>query len=314
MENNMNDSSSQKGLVNELVEGRNLTMQLQKMILSNELKSSCNNVYGQVVQNILAKFEKSLQILHFNPDEQSHYQQSNNDSPFSESPKSQDSHGDFKNSLVHKNDSKKKRKHVVRVTKRVEGCANSGLQGPIEDQFKWRKYGQKDITGAKFPRAYFRCTNRNEGCLATKLVQRSEDDPSSFNVTYLGAHKCSQTSSSSFSSPSIIKNPKPIKIEPPLETLAHPSCQQSKENMLIFQNQNNPFSFSFSSSSNPNLDDNNVCSNSSYCTNINFNDQVFNASTTLEPNSSLIAPIHPNLFDQGDDFDHDFDLNPNFFQ
>lgn len=126
-------------------------------------------------------------------------------------------------------------------------------------------------------------------------MQRSEDDPSSFNVTYLGAHKCSQASSS-FSYPSIIKNRKPNKIEPPLETLAHPSCQQSKENMLIFQNHNNPFSISFPSSSNPIVDDNNICSNSSYCTNINFNDQVFNASTTLEPNSSFIAPIHP-LFD-----------------
>ena len=105
----MNDSSSQKGLVNELVGGRDLTKQLQKMILSNELRSSCNNVYGQVIQNILAKFEKSLQILQFDPDEQSQFQQSNNDSPFSGSPKSQDFDRDVKNSLDHKNDSKKKR-------------------------------------------------------------------------------------------------------------------------------------------------------------------------------------------------------------
>jgi len=29
---------------------------------------------------------------------------------------------------------------------------DSGLEGPQEDGYNWRKYGQKDILGAKYPR------------------------------------------------------------------------------------------------------------------------------------------------------------------
>lgn len=28
----------------------------------------------------------------------------------------------------------------------------AGLEGPLDDGFSWRKYGQKDILGAKHPR------------------------------------------------------------------------------------------------------------------------------------------------------------------
>ncbi|MBA0689903.1 hypothetical protein Goari_007609, partial [Gossypium aridum] len=39
---------------------------------------------------------------------------------------------------------------------------------------------------------YYRCTHRNvQGCLATKQVQRSDDDPTIFDVAYRGRHTCS---------------------------------------------------------------------------------------------------------------------------
>lgn len=42
-------------------------------------------------------------------------------------------------------------------------------------------------------RGYYRCTHRHaQGCLATKLVQRSDDDPTIFQVTYRGRHTCTQ--------------------------------------------------------------------------------------------------------------------------
>ncbi|RWW71889.1 hypothetical protein BHE74_00020339 [Ensete ventricosum] len=42
-------------------------------------------------------------------------------------------------------------------------------------------------------RGYFRCTHRNTvGCLAMKQVQRSDDDPSVFDITYRGEHTCPQ--------------------------------------------------------------------------------------------------------------------------
>ena len=46
-------------------------------------------------------------------------------------------------------------------------------------------------------RSYYRCTFRNtQSCLATKQVQRSDDDPSVFEITYRGKHTCSQGSNS----------------------------------------------------------------------------------------------------------------------
>lgn len=64
---------------------------------------------------------------------------------------------------------------------------------PLDDGLSWRKYGQKDILGAKYPRAYFRCTHRNtQGCQATKQVQRNAGDPLIFDVVYHGDHTCAQ--------------------------------------------------------------------------------------------------------------------------
>ncbi|WVZ99661.1 hypothetical protein U9M48_044924 [Paspalum notatum var. saurae] len=64
---------------------------------------------------------------------------------------------------------------------------------PLDDGLSWRKYGQKDILGAKYPRAYFRCTHRHsQGCLATKHVQRADADPLLYDVVYHGAHACVQ--------------------------------------------------------------------------------------------------------------------------
>ncbi|KAG6523423.1 transcription factor WRKY19-like isoform X1 [Zingiber officinale] len=74
---------------------------------------------------------------------------------------------------------------------RVSSVAR-GVEGPGEDDgFTWRKYGQKEILGAKYPRAYFRCTHRtSHGCPAKKQVQRSDDDPSVYDVTYHANHTC----------------------------------------------------------------------------------------------------------------------------
>lgn len=47
-------------------------------------------------------------------------------------------------------------------------------------------------------RGYYRCTHRNaQGCLATKQVQRSDENASVFDVTYRGTHTCVQRGGSS---------------------------------------------------------------------------------------------------------------------
>ncbi|XP_027333705.1 WRKY transcription factor 55 [Abrus precatorius] len=78
---------------------------------------------------------------------------------------------------------------------------------PPEDGFTWRKYGQKEILGTKFPRAYYRCTHQKlYACPAKKQVQRLDDNPNIFEVTYRGDHTChmSSTAPSSFPPPQLL--------------------------------------------------------------------------------------------------------------
>ncbi|WOH06863.1 hypothetical protein DCAR_0626292 [Daucus carota subsp. sativus] len=66
---------------------------------------------------------------------------------------------------------------------------------PPEDGFTWRKYGQKEILGSRFPRAYYRCTHQKlYNCPAKKQVQRLADDPFTFEVIYRGDHTCTVSS------------------------------------------------------------------------------------------------------------------------
>lgn len=89
----------------------------------------------------------------------------------------------------------KKRKATARWTSQVRVSAAGGAEGPGEDGHSWRKYGQKDILGAKHPRGYYRCTHRNsQGCAATKQVQRADHDPALFDVVYHGEHTCRASS------------------------------------------------------------------------------------------------------------------------
>nr|QIL87970.1 putative WRKY transcription factor 70 [Lilium longiflorum] len=54
----------------------------------------------------------------------------------------------------------------------------------INDAYSWRKYGQKRIYNATFPRCYYRCTHKpDRGCQATRQVQQSEEDPAMFVST-----------------------------------------------------------------------------------------------------------------------------------
>ncbi|PUZ69530.1 hypothetical protein GQ55_2G116400 [Panicum hallii var. hallii] len=73
---------------------------------------------------------------------------------------------------------------------RTDGaCRMIVLQNGVQDSYTWRKYGQKDILGARFPRSYFRCSLKS-GCPARKHVQRSDADPSKLEITYIAAHTC----------------------------------------------------------------------------------------------------------------------------
>ncbi|GKB77971.1 WRKY transcription factor 55 [Tanacetum coccineum] len=110
-----------------------------------------------------------------------------------------------------------KRKHEAdRRTLRVPAPRMGNTEVPTEDGYTWRKYGQKEILGSKFPRGYYRCTHQKlYNCPAKKQVQRLDNDPYTFEVTYRGDHTCTLSSTA----PSMPPPPPPP--PPPSDTASH---------------------------------------------------------------------------------------------
>ncbi|XP_048555519.1 WRKY transcription factor 55-like [Triticum urartu] len=65
-------------------------------------------------------------------------------------------------------------------------------EAPENDRFHWRKYGEKKILHADFPRLYYRCGYSDEHkCPAKKYVQQqNSSDPPMFLVTLINDHTC----------------------------------------------------------------------------------------------------------------------------
>uniref|UniRef100_A0A0D3BMK6 WRKY domain-containing protein n=1 Tax=Brassica oleracea var. oleracea TaxID=109376 RepID=A0A0D3BMK6_BRAOL len=56
-----------------------------------------------------------------------------------------------------------------------------------DDGFRWRKYGQKVVTGNANPRSYYRCTYT--GCEVKKLAEKNVDNVKLVVATYDGIHE-----------------------------------------------------------------------------------------------------------------------------
>ncbi|KAJ6848034.1 putative WRKY transcription factor 2 [Iris pallida] len=54
-----------------------------------------------------------------------------------------------------------------------------------EDEYNWRKYGQKQVKGSEYPRSYYKCTHTN--CQVKKKVERSHEGHIT-EIIYKGAH------------------------------------------------------------------------------------------------------------------------------
>ncbi|XP_065858656.1 probable WRKY transcription factor 41 isoform X2 [Euphorbia lathyris] len=176
--------------IRELIQVRELAKQLKKHLSSE----SSDTLTEQLVERILSSFEKSLSILNSS----GLTTQLQNDAALAvpasndptKSPICMDASPATVNFDAVPNDSAEKRKTCPIWTKRVRVC--SEFEGPQDDGYSWRNYGQKDILGAKYPRSYYRCTYRNkQNCRATKQVQRSDKDPNVIEITYRGVHICS---------------------------------------------------------------------------------------------------------------------------
>lgn len=107
----------------------------------------------------------------------------------------------------------RRRNEADRRTVRVPAPRMGNTEVPPEDGYTWRKYGQKEILGSRFPRAYYRCTHQKMyQCPAKKQVQRLDHDPYIFEVTYRGDHTCTMSTTA----PSILPPPnEPITTQSP---------------------------------------------------------------------------------------------------
>ncbi|KAL3342211.1 hypothetical protein AABB24_026308 [Solanum stoloniferum] len=218
-----NNSHEFNRLVTELTQGRDLVQQLQLHLNAPNYNSSSNsseNTREFLIQNIQSKFDRALSLLQYNTTgDNSNSLLSHSSSPaipiigMSDSPRSsEDSDRDLESEDHHS--TRKRKSSTPRWTKQVQIHPGAPIEGTLDDGYSWRKYGQKDILGAKHPRGYYRCTLRHvQGCLATKQVQRSDEDPTIFEVTYRGRHTCNQGGGASVSN----VNPAP----PPLPVVIH---------------------------------------------------------------------------------------------
>ncbi|KAI7751719.1 hypothetical protein M8C21_004357 [Ambrosia artemisiifolia] len=161
-----------------------------------------------------------------------------------ESPRSQDYNQPFDNQQEDKVVSKK-RKAMPTWQNQIRISTENGLEGNTDDGYSWRKYGQKDILGSKFPRSYYRCTYRYiHHCLARKQVQRTNEDPTVFEITYKGQHSCNPTASPSAAPPH-----SPEKHDP-IEQTNHQLALPPKSGVSTSDfDATVPYSFSFPSAS-----------------------------------------------------------------
>ncbi|XP_057809977.1 probable WRKY transcription factor 41 [Salvia miltiorrhiza] len=179
-----------KTVINELVQG----MEKAKQLHSHLCSTSPSRAQDLLMQRILSSYEKALLIL--NPKEHTPPPSAAAvDSPISVVDgicRSEDLNNSFRDNQDY--NASKKRKMQPTWMEQVKVNPENGLEGPADDGYSWRKYGQKDILGARYPRSYYRCTYRLvQNCWATKQVQRSDDDPTVFEITYKGTHTCNQS-------------------------------------------------------------------------------------------------------------------------
>ncbi|KAJ0716542.1 putative transcription factor WRKY family [Helianthus annuus] len=248
-------------IINEITQGMNLAKQL-KSILSSE----CSHETKQaLVQGIITSYDRALVMVNWGhssgqtppltpPLAPPMLSQPESSVSIDESPPS----GDFNQPFDNHQDQKavsKKRKAITTWKNQIRISTDNGLEGNTDDGYSWRKYGQKDILGAKFPRSYYRCTYRYiHQCMARKQVQRTDEDPMVFEITYRGQHTCTLTTTPSVVPP---QSPEKHEIEQHNHQLPPPPksgeiLSNLRENLRVCTSDSEamvPHSFSFPSAS-----------------------------------------------------------------
>ncbi|CAH8342484.1 unnamed protein product [Eruca vesicaria subsp. sativa] len=206
---NSGEWEKMKKEISELMtEGRDYAHELKSQLGSSSSQESREHL----ATKILESYHKSLTIMN-------HSGELDQVSPLPHgggSPKSDDSDQD---QII-----KSSKKSMPRWTERVRITPGVEIDRTLDDGFSWRKYGQKDILGARFPRGYYRCTYRkSQGCEATKQVQRSNENHMLFEIIYRGIHSCSQAAN--------VRSAIPVQVLEPNQTQEHENLEMLNESL-----------------------------------------------------------------------------------
>ncbi|XP_060203210.1 WRKY DNA-binding transcription factor 70-like [Lycium barbarum] len=178
-----NSSTDLKRAIEGLIRGREFTRRL-KEIIKKPLgggEVATINMAEDLVGKIMDSFSETLSMI--NSDDVRVV-----DTPFSDvevkSPEDYSS-GSCKNTSTLKD---RRGCYKRRKTSESNIKESSDL---VDDGHAWRKYGQKQILHATYPRHYFRCTHKyDKKCQASKQVQKIQDNPPLYRTTYYGHHTC----------------------------------------------------------------------------------------------------------------------------
>ncbi|XP_073025073.1 probable WRKY transcription factor 30 isoform X2 [Primulina eburnea] len=176
-----------KNLENELTRGGELAKQLQLLL---NAQSSSQETHVHLLNEILNTYDRALSVIEYGGT-------SGGASGGAMVVKTSDSPGPPLTGSPHSNHSDPEdqacwisgEKRVPGWTQKVVVLGEKGNEAQLDDGHSWRKYGQKDILRSTYPREYYRCTH-GKGCLARKQVQRSDEDPTVYEVAYKGHHTC----------------------------------------------------------------------------------------------------------------------------
>ncbi|KAI4372879.1 hypothetical protein MLD38_011062 [Melastoma candidum] len=156
-------------IMGELVQGKTIATQLQALLQDPRTHRSA--VAHDLMAKILGSFTVSLSVLGSR-----------------HPPPKQDWSGTEGNSKRRSADLKEK---MGSYKRRKSSQTKTTVTSTVEDGHTWRKYGQKEILNSKFPRSYYRCTNKyDQNCKAIKQVQKSEENPRMYEITYIDVHTC----------------------------------------------------------------------------------------------------------------------------
>ncbi|KAK4412777.1 putative WRKY transcription factor 13 [Sesamum alatum] len=157
-----------------------------------QLKAASSGEQEKVLERMLASHEEVLSILNGIAAAQGQTLSEMVIQASSDGPDSEISVCDVQ-SEISSQVSKPPRRRGLNKRRRTLFTKTVTTSGSYDDDYGWRKYGQKVILNAQHPRNYFRCLYKYQGCSATKQVQRILDNPPTYQTTYYGQHTCSSS-------------------------------------------------------------------------------------------------------------------------